>query len=110
MAGLYFLHSALNHACNPNAVVRRLPPPSASAYSASSAAVAETARPSQIHVVALRPLSRGDEVTLTYVNPQWTLESRRAAVRRDYMFECMCTRCVDELAQTNANGAIGVRA
>jgi hypothetical protein len=103
--GLYFLHSALNHACNPNAALRRRPPPSASASSASASTAAEMARPSQIYLIALRPLARGEEITLTYINPQWSLESRRAAVRRDYMFECKCARCVDELAQEGANGA-----
>lgn len=49
-------------------------------------------------LLALRPLSVGEEVTIAYVDEGLKLRERRAALR-DYGFVCACPRCLDEEAR-----------
>lgn len=37
------------------------------------------------------------EVTISYVNPEWPGELRRQTLKRDYGFDCACVKCKEEL-------------
>lgn len=37
------------------------------------------------------------EVTISYVNPDWPGELRRQTLKRDYGFDCGCEKCKEEL-------------
>ncbi|KAI8607609.1 hypothetical protein BC830DRAFT_1158337, partial [Chytriomyces sp. MP71] len=44
-----------------------------------------------------RPLQENEELTISYMNTNAPVSSRRAALFTDYYFDCACTRCVTEL-------------
>jgi hypothetical protein len=44
----------------------------------------------------------GEEITISYVNPEWPSELRRDALKRDYGFDCHCKPCLEDLKQTNS--------
>ena len=73
------------------------------AYSASSYfnhSCAPNAHPrwengdSTITIRALRPITAGEELFITYVDANESRESRRARLRQSYGFECACERCL----------------
>ncbi|KAF9028359.1 SET domain-containing protein [Hymenopellis radicata] len=78
--GLYTLHSHLNHSCEPNISVRHLHQREALA---------------RISVIALRDISPGEELTITYVNPELTYGERKRALG-EWGFVCRCSRCVQD--------------
>jgi len=82
--GLYTLHSHLNHACNPNVSVRHLE--------------LRTAL-SRITVLAQRPIEAGEELFVTYVNPQLGVQARRKELHAWGFGDCLCVRCVEEAKQ-----------
>ncbi|KAJ3219123.1 hypothetical protein HDU81_000401, partial [Chytriomyces hyalinus] len=41
----------------------------------------------------IKPLALNEQVTISYMNTNAPLSSRRAALLQDYYFECGCTRC-----------------
>ena len=79
--GLYVLHSHMNHSCIPNISVRHLDQRSALA---------------RITVIARRDIEPGEELFITYVNPQMPLENRRKQVSEWGFGECKCSRCMAE--------------
>ena len=53
---------------------------------------------STIDIVATREIQRGEELTLSYVDPKLDKAQRRRMLRDCYGFECKCkecTRCMD---------------
>ena len=83
IAGLFSLTAMMNHSCDPSAEVR------------SQHFVDAT-----IDVVALRNISMGEEVTISYINlhkaagKNATDTSRRKRdLKSRYLFDCMCHRC-----------------
>lgn len=44
-------------------------------------------------VTARRPIRKGEEITISYIDEEAPLEERREALR-DYGFVCRCARCV----------------
>ncbi|KAJ6463516.1 hypothetical protein C8R45DRAFT_878433 [Mycena sanguinolenta] len=78
--GLYTLHAHLNHGCAPNASVRHLDQRRALA---------------RITVRALADIEPGQELLITYVNPELGYGDRRAALDA-WGFVCQCARCADE--------------
>jgi hypothetical protein len=42
-------------------------------------------------------ISAEEEITISYVDPAWPAGLRRETLKRDYGFECNCTRCVAEM-------------
>ncbi|KIO26379.1 hypothetical protein M407DRAFT_24343 [Tulasnella calospora MUT 4182] len=78
---LYRLHSHLNHSCSPNISVQH--------------PFLDT-QPAKISVVAKRPLARGEELTVTYVNPRNSLKKRRRELKEWGFGECQCERCLEE--------------
>ena len=79
--GLYTLHSHLNHSCGPNVSVRHLDQRTALA---------------RITVLAKTDVKAGQELLVTYVNPELSLQPRRAALEAWGFGECRCERCVED--------------
>lgn len=87
--GLYLLHSRFNHSCEPNAVASKHPGPGTEEVLKSS--------PSTIYVMSRKNISKDEEITLSYINPDLNLEARRRKLFEDYLFSCFCSRCRQEL-------------
>ncbi len=49
----------------------------------------------RISVIALRDISPGEELTITYVNPELTYGERKRSLG-EWGFVCRCSRCVQE--------------
>ncbi|EPS98900.1 hypothetical protein FOMPIDRAFT_1024458 [Fomitopsis schrenkii] len=88
--GLYVLHSHLNHSCEPNLSVRHLDQRSALA---------------RITVLARRAVPRGEELTITYVDPGLPVAQRRRRLLEWGFGPCECARCVREAEAGAENGA-----
>ncbi|KAI0673183.1 SET domain-containing protein [Trametes maxima] len=87
--GLYVLHSHLNHSCTPNVSVRHLDQRTAL---------------SRITVLSRRDIAPGEELFITYVNPELPLEQRRRQLMEWGFGKCVCERCVREEAERNVAG------
>ncbi|CEH13013.1 Predicted histone tail methylase containing SET domain [Ceraceosorus bombacis] len=84
--GLYLVQSMLNHSCDPN--VRTSHPPSNKGVKQAT----------KIGALALRDIKAGEELFISYVPPQYSLNRRRLVLWRDWMFgPCTCERCTSEL-------------
>ncbi|TFK20659.1 SET domain-containing protein [Coprinopsis marcescibilis] len=79
--GLYILHSHLNHSCLPNVSVR---------HNDKRTAL------SRISLITKRPISIGDELTISYVNPDLPYKMRQEQIRQWGFGPCKCERCVSE--------------
>ena len=79
--GLYVLHSHLNHSCTPNVSARHFDQRTAL---------------SRITLVARRDIAPGEELLITYVNPELPVEQRRRGLMEWGFGKCMCERCVKE--------------
>ncbi|KAJ3095846.1 hypothetical protein HDU97_006467 [Phlyctochytrium planicorne] len=44
----------------------------------------------------IRPVLEGEELTISYIDTDIPLVTRRGQLQSEYFFECMCTRCVRE--------------
>ncbi|KAM1015906.1 hypothetical protein ACFX2A_046647 [Malus domestica] len=75
----YPLQSCMNHSCSPNA----------------KAFKREEDRDGQATIIALKPISKGEEVTISYVDEDLPYEERRALLA-DYGFKCGCPKCLGE--------------
>lgn len=73
------LQSCLNHSCSPNA----------------KAFKREEDRDGQAVILALRRISKGEEITISYIDEQLAYEERRASLA-DYGFDCKCAKCLEE--------------
>jgi hypothetical protein len=81
--GLYLLHSHLNHACDPSVSARHL----------DTAACL-----SRITILARRKIREGEELTVTYVNPEAGVRWRKRELL-GWGIDCTCERCVREEAE-----------
>ncbi|KAF8262748.1 SET domain-containing protein [Lactarius quietus] len=79
--GLYTLHSHLNHNCRPNVSVRH---------------VDQRTSLSRIAIVAKRDIAVGEELLVTYVDPELGVRRRRIQLGAWGFGECMCERCIEE--------------
>eukprot|EP00392_Amoebophrya_sp_AT5.2_P016625 g16899.t1 len=79
----------LNHSCDPSAVLK---------YEIRNEDVL-------CHVVALRRLRRGDEVTHSYVDIGQDYKVRQGALWNNYGFWCVCARCREDMRRSQANFA-----
>lgn len=81
--GLYTLHSHLNHSCTPNLSARHLE---------------QRTYLSRLTLVARTPIEPGDELCITYVNPdaQGGVERRQRQLLEWGFGRCACARCVEE--------------
>ena len=73
--------SLTNHSCDPNISVRHLEQRTALA---------------RISVIARRDIKVGEELTVTYVNPQMGLYERRQGLLEWGFGQCKCARCAQE--------------
>ena len=60
---------------------------------AAAATVEENGR---VTLTALRDISEGEEVTISYVDPSKPYDERRQTLAAHYGFECRCERCTSE--------------
>ena len=79
--GLYTLHAHLNHSCSPNVSVRHLDQRNAL---------------SRITLLAQRPIKVGEELLVTYVNPQLGYKERQDELKAWGFGKCCCERCLKE--------------
>ncbi|KAJ7948179.1 histone-lysine N-methyltransferase ATXR2 [Quillaja saponaria] len=73
------LQSCMNHSCCPNA----------------KAFKREEDRDGQATIIALTPICKGEEVTISYVDEDLPFEDRQASLA-DYGFICRCPKCIEE--------------
>ncbi|KAK8985312.1 hypothetical protein V6N11_068577 [Hibiscus sabdariffa] len=73
------LQSCMNHSCCPNA----------------KAFKREEDRDGQATIITLRPICKGEEVTISYIDEDLSFEERQALLA-DYGFRCRCPKCLDE--------------
>ncbi|SPO36839.1 related to Potential protein lysine methyltransferase SET5 [Pseudozyma flocculosa] len=87
--GLYLLHSFLNHDCRPNIKIRHVP-------------VRGRYASMKIAAVTSRKIKKGEELTISYVDPATVVRRRRMVLWRDYCFgPCACARCAEEVMELN---------
>jgi hypothetical protein len=75
--GLFSLHSCLNHSCTPNVRVDLF----------------DLSGPARLSLTALRPIKKGQQLTVTYVDPTLPRQARLHILRLGYFFACACERC-----------------
>ncbi|KAG8364631.1 hypothetical protein BUALT_Bualt18G0017500 [Buddleja alternifolia] len=73
------LQSCMNHSCIPNA----------------KAFKREEDRDGQATILALRPIIKGEEITISYIDEELPYEERQELLA-DYGFTCKCPRCSEE--------------
>lgn len=73
------LQSCMNHSCNPNA----------------KAFKRDEDRDGQATIIAVRPIIKGEEVTISYIDEELSFQERQALLA-DYGFKCSCTKCLEE--------------
>ncbi|XP_031254563.1 histone-lysine N-methyltransferase ATXR2 [Pistacia vera] len=73
------LQSCMNHSCCPNA----------------KAFKREEDRDGQATIIARGPISKGEEVTISYIDEDLPYEERQALLA-DYGFKCRCPKCLKE--------------
>ncbi|KAG5641930.1 hypothetical protein DXG03_003956 [Asterophora parasitica] len=78
--GLYTLHSHLNHSCTPNVSVRHN----------------DRTSLSRISMIAKRAIAAGEELVVTYVNPELNVRRRRQELQAWGFGQCNCVRCIQE--------------
>ena len=50
-----------------------------------------------IIVTTKEDIAEMQEITISYVNPDWPGELRRQTLKRDYGFDCSCDKCKEEI-------------
>ncbi|KAL1345740.1 hypothetical protein HN51_019443 [Arachis hypogaea] len=73
------LQSCMNHSCSPNA----------------KAFKRDEDRDGQATIIAVRPIRKGEEITISYVDEDLPFEERQASLA-DYGFRCRCPKCIEE--------------
>ncbi|KAJ6289853.1 hypothetical protein OIU78_025721 [Salix suchowensis] len=73
------LQSCINHSCCPNA----------------HAFKRDEDRDGQAAIVTLKPIRKGEEVTISYIDEDLPFEDRQALLE-DYGFKCRCNTCLEE--------------
>ncbi|XP_010240963.1 PREDICTED: histone-lysine N-methyltransferase ATXR2 isoform X2 [Nelumbo nucifera] len=73
------MQSCMNHSCHPNA----------------KAFKREEDRDGQAIIIALQSISKGDEITISYIDEDLPFEERQALLA-DYGFKCRCPKCTGE--------------
>lgn len=73
------IQSCMNHSCCPNA----------------KAFKREEDRDGQAVIIAVRQISVGEEITISYIDEDLPYEERQALLA-DYGFKCCCPKCIKE--------------
>ncbi|KIJ60899.1 hypothetical protein HYDPIDRAFT_97759 [Hydnomerulius pinastri MD-312] len=87
--GLYKLHSHLNHSCAPNVSVRHLDRRNAL---------------SRITVIARTAIEPGEELLITYTDPESNFRERRRRLSEWGFGPCQCERCLAEEKEAKESG------
>eukprot|EP00268_Persea_americana_P008899 TRINITY_DN1348_c1_g1_i2.p1 TRINITY_DN1348_c1_g1~~TRINITY_DN1348_c1_g1_i2.p1 ORF type:complete len:494 (+),score=102.90 TRINITY_DN1348_c1_g1_i2:197-1678(+) len=74
------LQSCMNHSCCPNA----------------KAFKRDEDRDGQATIVAVRPIRKGEEITISYIDEELPCEERQALLA-DYGFRCQCKKCIEQV-------------
>ena len=77
---VYAKLSRFNHSCAPNCTWHFAPPGSADS-------------PVSVTVKAIRPIKKGDEATVCYLDASGGRDARRRRLWAEYRFACECDRC-----------------
>ncbi|XP_071721972.1 histone-lysine N-methyltransferase ATXR2-like [Rutidosis leptorrhynchoides] len=78
-SAFYSLQSCMNHSCCPNA----------------EAFKREEDRDGRATILCLRPICKGEEITISYIDEDLPFDERQALLA-DYGFKCKCPKCVEE--------------
>lgn len=81
---MYSNQSKINHSCKPNAEIR---------FEHSN---------NILQVVALRPISSEEEISISYLDEceiNRSRHSRQKYLQENYLFLCECEKCLDEIEQ-----------
>ncbi|XP_071723211.1 histone-lysine N-methyltransferase ATXR2-like [Rutidosis leptorrhynchoides] len=78
-SAFYTLQSCMNHSCCPNA----------------EAFKREEDRDGRATILCLRPICKGEEITISYIDEDLPFDERQALLA-DYGFKCKCPKCVQE--------------
>mmetsp|Transcript_4470 Transcript_4470/g.28487 ORF Transcript_4470/g.28487 Transcript_4470/m.28487 type:complete len:477 (-) Transcript_4470:337-1767(-) len=78
-SAFYAVHSCLNHSCDPN----------------TAALLPENDGEAQAIIQCLKPIAKGEELTISYIDLDAGWEERQEMLA-DYGFHCCCNRCQDE--------------
>ena len=91
-AALHPLPCLINHSCVPNAYIRfdvgSIPAPHG-----SNIAHHDRLPLGSISVHALKPISKGEEITISYIDASLPTPMRRSELEARYHFTCICSRC-----------------
>jgi len=98
-SGIYLVSAYINHSCAP------------------SARPSFASGTSELSLIASRPLKKGDEITMAYVDvsqhpdetPEQARRRRRMELARGWRFKCECSRCKEEMGEvTAADEVLGI--
>ncbi|KAH8824033.1 hypothetical protein DL96DRAFT_1532375 [Flagelloscypha sp. PMI_526] len=90
--GIYVVHSHINHNCNPNISIRHLDQRTAL---------------SKITVIAKRDIEEGEELFITYVNPELPYKARQSELAEWGFGSCDCKRCMEDSKKQSKSGEKG---
>jgi hypothetical protein len=79
--GLYTLHSHLNHSCTPNVSARHFD---------------QRSSLSRLTLIAKSPIKKGEELCISYVNPESGVRWRQRELEPWGFGRCRCARCERE--------------
>eukprot|EP01047_Picozoa_sp_COSAG01_P017923 COSAG01_NODE_959_length_12451_cov_18.389815_14_plen_207_part_00 len=85
--GVWIGVSLVNHSCEPCCWVQF------------------ASRDGRLSLRTLRPVGRGEELTISYVTQPMPVFARRARLRSTYRFHCRCARCSREASALGGGGA-----
>lgn len=85
------LQSNLNHSCEPNVHID-FP----SAPPATSTTPGNSYLLNPISVVAAKEIKQDEELTISYVNPEWSYDKRQFELKTNWGFACACPKCEKE--------------
>ena len=104
LLGAYPLSAMINHSCSPNAVRVFGHIPSSDSCDPSKSEFCDQIQGKEVMIVhANKAISKGTEITWSYIPPAIPLIERREALLSKYGFTCNCLRCIQEEKALTAN-------
>ncbi|KAJ2606665.1 mitochondrial import receptor subunit tom20 [Coemansia sp. RSA 1804] len=82
---LYLISSHITHSCDPNAQI------------------VFPDNTSKAAIKALKPIAKGDELRVSFVDTSLDVETRQKLLKNTYRFTCECDKCKSDLAAVAAN-------
>mmetsp|Transcript_299 Transcript_299/g.574 ORF Transcript_299/g.574 Transcript_299/m.574 type:complete len:522 (+) Transcript_299:121-1686(+) len=104
LLGAYPLSAMINHSCSPNAVRVFGYIPNSDSCDPSKSEFGNKIQGKEVMIVhANKAISKGTEITWSYIPPAIPLIERREALLSKYGFICNCLRCIQEEKALTAN-------